>query len=303
MRSVTTTLHRPRLPDVRHERPTRPTAPTTPPARPGRGAARGLRRAVAAAPAGIAMLAMVAAAGGAQATAAPGAAGMLPLPQGVLAANAAAPWSPHLVDAITQAARQALAAHPTAPSGPTRLDVQLGTLDPRLKLAPCQQVQAFWPAGQRLLGQARVGLRCQDGPTRWQVFLPVSIRVWGAALVAASDLPAGTVLAPEHLRPGEADLLARQDAVVRPGPFALGRALARPLAAGQPLRQGDLRLRQWIRPGDTVRVFAGTDGFQVSAEGEALAAALEGQPVRVRTEGGRVLQGVASGDRQVTVPL
>ena len=52
-----------------------------------------------------------------------------------------------------------------------------------------------------------------------------------------------------------------------------------------------------------MRVLAGTGSFQVSAEGEALAPALEGQPVRVRTEGGRILQGVASGERQVTVPL
>lgn len=219
------------------------------------------------------------------------------------AAADGSPWTPQVAESITRVARQALETSVADPARMPRLEVQFGRLDPRLKLAPCSGVQAFWPAGQRLLAQARVGLRCTSGPTRWQVYLPVSIRAWGPALVAASDLPVGTVLAAEHLQPGEADLLARPDAVVDNAGFAIGRALARPLAGGQALRQDDLRLRQWVRPGDTVRVFAGGGGFQVSAEAQALAPAFEGQPVRVRTEGGRILQGVATGERQVTVPL
>jgi len=232
-------------------------------------------------------------------------AGALQTPPQTAAAVTGAAEPAQLTELITRAAQQALAAAPadTATAHPPRLEVALGTLDPRLKLAPCRQVQAFWPAGQRLLAQARVGLRCTEGPARWQVYMPVSIRVWAMAWLATGDLPAGTVLGAEHLRSGETDLLARRDAVVTNPALVYGRALARPLAGGQALRQDDLRLRQWVRPGDTVRVLAGSGSFQVTADAEALAPAFEGQPVRVRTESGRILQGVATAERQVTVPL
>jgi flagellar basal body P-ring formation protein FlgA len=131
----------------------------------------------------------------------------------------------------------------------------------------------------------------------------VVVRLWRSSLVAAASLPAGSTLEPGHLRVAEVDLLARPDAVLNDIDTVRGRTLAQPLVAGQALRLGDLRLRQWVRPGDTVRVLAGGPGFTIMAEAQALVPALEGQPVRVRTEAGRVLQGVATAERQVTVPL
>lgn len=208
---------------------------------------------------------------------------------------------PALQETIARLVQQALPAAPQSTAA--RIEVRLGALDTRVKLAPCAQATPYWPAGQRVLSLARVGLRCSDGPVRWNVFVPVQIQVWGPALVAASALAPGTTLAAEHLQSAEVDLLARHDAAVTDATWALGRQLAAPLAAGQALRMADLRLRQWVKPGDTVRVLARGESFLIATEAQALAPALEGQPVRVRFEGGRVLQGVATGERQVTVPL
>ena len=44
-------------------------------------------------------------------------------------------------------------------------------------------------------------------------------------------------------------------------------------------------------------------GFAVSSEAQALTPGLEGQPVRVRTEAGRVLVGRAVGEHRVEVSL
>lgn len=230
-----------------------------------------------------------------------------PTPAPSVTAAAASPaWlqdqlGPALQETITQAVMQAMP--PAANTPAPRVEVQLGTIDERIKLAPCTKITPYWPAGQRVLGLARLGLRCTEGAVRWNVFLPVKIRVWGQALVATSALPFGTTLAAEHLRRAEVDLLARRDAAVTDATWALGRQLAAPLAPGQALRLDDLKLRQWVRPGDTVRLLARGDSFSIGTEAQALAPALEGQAVRVRVEGGRILQGVATGERQVTVPL
>src|SRR5437016_5595356 len=86
-----------------------------------------------------------------------------------------------------------------APAGVTRVDVQVGQLDPRLRLAPCQKVEPYLSPGTRLWGRARIGLRCTQGPSAWNVFLPVTVRIYGRALVAAAPLSAGSVIGPSDV--------------------------------------------------------------------------------------------------------
>lgn len=187
--------------------------------------------------------------------------------------------------------------------GAARVEIEAGQLDPRLHLAPCERIEAYLPANARPWGRTRVGLRCLQGPTPWNVYLPVTVKVFAPALVAASALPAGTVLQAAHLREAEADWAVETAPAIIDATRLLGRALARPMSAGQALRQSDLKQRQWFGAGDTVQVVAHGSGFSVSGEGQALSPGLEGQSVRVRTEGGRIISGQAVGMNRVEVQL
>jgi len=146
-------------------------------------------------------------------------------------------------------------------------------------------------------------LRCTDATTRWNVFLPVRVDVFGPALVADAPLPAGHVLAAADLRSAEVNLAATPTTPLAREELAVGRALARPLQAGAALQAIDLRPRQWFAAGDSVRLVAGGSGWRIQGEGQALAAGVEGQSVRVRTESGRVVNGVAVAERLVEVNL
>jgi flagella basal body P-ring formation protein FlgA len=142
-----------------------------------------------------------------------------------------------------------------------------------------------------------------QGPTRWNVYLPVTVKLFTQALVASSALPAGTVLEAQHLHRAEVDVAASPDPAITAAPLALGRALARPLSAGDTLRRGDLKARQYFNAGDVVRIVAVGPGYSVSAEGQAVSAGIEGQPARVRVESGRILSGLPSGDRRMEIAL
>ncbi len=183
-----------------------------------------------------------------------------------------------------------------------RVQIEVGHLDPRLKLAPCARITPFVPTGARLWGATRVGLRCDDG-ARWSVYLPIRVKVFAPALVLAQALPAGTVIAAAHLTRAEIDLAAAPDTALQRESLALGRILSRPLPAGATLRQGDLRARQWFAAGDTVRIVARGPGYQAVSEGQALGPGLDGQNARVRTETGRIVTGRASGPRQMDLTL
>jgi len=184
-----------------------------------------------------------------------------------------------------------------------RVQVQVGALDPRLKLAPCEDVQPYLPPNVRLWGRARIGLRCERGPVRWNVYLPITVSVYARGLVTAAPLAAGSALTAADLREDEVDLAAGSGTAVLDPADALGRSLVRPLPAGAPLRSPDVKARQWFAAGDSVKIVAAGSGYAVSGEGQALSPGLDGQAVRVRTETGRIVTGVAVSDRRVDVSL
>ena len=189
------------------------------------------------------------------------------------------------------------------PDKPFRFEVQVGALDPRQKLAPCQRIEPYLPPGMRLWGKARIGLRCAQGSKPWNVYLPVTVRVFGQALVAAAPLPAGATLREDDLRMAEVDFAEDNAPVVINTALAVGRVLTRPLIAGRGLRQTDLKPRMWFAAGDSVKVVASGPGFSVAGNGQALTPGIEGQTARVRTDNGQVVTGTPVGTRVVELSL
>jgi len=218
---------------------------------------------------------------------------------------AAAPAHAQEVEATLAAQVQQFAAEAARAVGAPglRVQVRVGQLDPRLHLAPCGAVQPYLPTGTRLWGAARIGLRCTDAKVHWNVFLPINVDVFGPALVANAPLAAGAVLTAADLRSAEVNLAATPAAPLARSELAIGRTLARPLAPGAALHATDLRVRQWFAAGDSVRLVAVGSGWHITGEGQAMAPGVEGQSVRVRTESGRVVNGIAVAERLVEVAL
>lgn len=184
-----------------------------------------------------------------------------------------------------------------------RVEVALGQLDPRLKLAPCDKVKAYMPAGVQMWGKTRVGLRCEQGPVRWNVFWPVTVKVWGQALVAALPLRPGNPIEASDLRLAEVDLAEKTSPAVIRVSDLVGRSVVRGMEPGQAIHQDDVKARRWFSAGDPVRLTVRGSGFQIAAEGTALSPGDEGQCARIRTDNGRVVCGHPVGDRQVELSL
>lgn len=192
-----------------------------------------------------------------------------------------------------------------APEG-ARIQARPGSMDSRLTLAPCADIETHLLPGLAPWGRTRVGLRCRDGSARWAVTLPVTVQAFAPALVAAAALPAGATLGEDQLVLAEVDWAAHPAGALHGqavAPALQGRNLAKPLAAGQPLMASDLRQRQWFAAGDTVQVRALGAGFVISTEAVALTPGIEGRPARLRTAAGKLLQAQPVGDRRAEMPL
>ncbi len=226
----------------------------------------------------------------------------------LLLAGAAGAGAQPVLPADVIARASALAAEAARAAAPpnARVQVEPGSLDPRLALAPCARIDPYLPAGVPSWGRTRVGIRCTAGAVKWNVMLPLQVQVWAPALVPVAALPPGARLTEEQLALAEIDWAASPHPAFADSRALAGRTLARAVAPGQPLRADHLTPRQYFAIGERVRVVLAGAGFSAMAEGEALSAGLEGRPVRVRVgeqPGGRVVVGRAVAERRVEVLL
>lgn len=198
---------------------------------------------------------------------------------------------------------RALALDKAAGPAATRVEVVVGALDPRLHLAPCDRIEPYLPLNVRLWGKSRIGLRCKEGRTLWNVYLPIDVKVWGRALVVPAGAAAGSVLADADLEEAEVDLAEELTPAYVDRTQIVGRTLAQALRPGQAVRHAHIKSRQWFAAGDPVKVIAAGDGFTLESVGQALTNGIEGQPARVRTESGRIVTGVPTAERRVELTL
>lgn len=186
---------------------------------------------------------------------------------------------------------------------PLRMEVSVGALDSRLRLAPCAQVEPFLPPGTRLWGRSRIGLRCLDGATRWSVFLPVTVKAFGPAWVARGPVAAGAVLGPDDATQAEVDWAEEASPVVANADNWVGLMASRNWAPGQAIRQAMVKAATVFQAGAQIRVLAEGPGFQVASDGQAMTAGVIGQPARVRMDNGRVMSGTVLDARTIRLEM
>lgn len=184
---------------------------------------------------------------------------------------------------------------PGFPSGQgvqTRLEI---LRQPRTAhLAPCQRTEYVLAAGARLWGRVNLGERCTSGAT-WTVWHNLQLHVEGPALVARQQLAAGSVPQPADFSVQRVDWTRSPTPPLPIDTRLGGQELQRALAAGQSLHADHLRPAPSIRSGEVVAAIAEGDGFRIATDAIALASAGEGQSIRVRTPGGKVLSGLVEG--------
>ena len=182
-----------------------------------------------------------------------------------------------------------------------RAHVEIGAVDPRLRLPPCAHPVMFLPAGARLHGNGSLGVRCESTPEPWTLYLTYRISLQGPALVTRWPLAARQPIKADDLELREIAYEATPRDYLRDPALLEGAMAARPIPAGQPITADRLVRSPVVRAGQRVKLWLSGSGFQVTQEGLALNAAKAGETVRVRTDSGKLVQGQATADGRVLV--
>jgi flagellar basal body P-ring formation protein FlgA len=183
---------------------------------------------------------------------------------------------------------------------PGRVEVSFDLTDPRQKLPRCDKVEPFLPLAEATTGRVTVGLRCIEGAV-WTAYRTAVVKLYGPAVVAARSLPAGSSLASADYRMADIDVTGLKKNLITDPADLLDKTLARPLEPGQPITRELLRVKYAVSAGDQVRLSYAGGGFTVTTAGKALGSASEGQRIRVQTDNGRILSGVARENRIIEI--
>jgi len=168
--------------------------------------------------------------------------------------RASSPAHPH-DDIVAMVEGAALSAAES--EGLEDIEVRVHPLDPRLRPALCDRpLDVIRPHAGRALGPVSYGVRC-GGSIPWTLYLRAEVSAALSLPVLRSSLPRGALIAENDLEMTTRRITARAvDLIVDPA-RAVGMELQRPLAAGSPLRHGQVARPQLVERGQTVTLIAG----------------------------------------------
>jgi len=183
---------------------------------------------------------------------------------------------------------------------PGKVSIAPGNIDPNLKLASCADVNVFIANGSRAWGKTQVGVRC-NAPSPWTIYMQASVNVEGQYLAAAAPLAQGQTVTSDDLLIMHGDLTQFPAGVFTEASQAIGRTVHLSMAAGAVLRQDMLKQSPVVQPGQTVTLQTKGNGFLITAEGQAMAKATDGQVVQVKLTNGQTVSGIARQGAKVEV--
>jgi len=184
----------------------------------------------------------------------------------------------------------------------TGVEASAGHLDARLRLAQCDRsLETFNAAGNRLNGNASIGVRC-DGSRPWRIYVPVKVTREVEVAVLARSLPRGASLAEDSIRMQRMDTHALSFGYYENADDVRGQTLRRAAAAGTVISPGLVDIPPTIRKGEHVTLVAQRQGIAIRAPGRAMVDAQIGDLIRVRNlSSERIVEGKVRGPGEVVV--
>jgi flagellar basal body P-ring formation protein FlgA len=157
------------------------------------------------------------------------------------------------------------------------VEIEIGALDPRLRLPACPAADVELPPVNHALMTAKVSC---TAPV-WTLYVPVRLHAWIDAVVAAANLMPETMLGSADLTRGRVDMLAQSGGLLTDPAEAAGKVLRVGLPAGAPVLSPFLEAPVVIHRGQKVLLTLNADTMTLRTPALALEDGRVGQSIEV----------------------
>jgi flagellar basal body P-ring formation protein FlgA len=203
---------------------------------------------------------------------------------------------------IRSAAEHAVRAQ--AGAGIGQLMLEAAPLDPRLRVAVCDEpLKGFVSGTGEVRNPTMVGVRC-EGSIHWTVYTSVTVHSQATVLVALRSMSRDTEVTASDFKVEARKVPGVASAYVS-DPAALGgQRLGRAVTGGEPLTFDELAPANLIHRGQHVVLLAHVGGLEVRMSGIALGDGRASQRIKVQNESSqRVIEGIVLSANEVETPL
>ena len=188
-------------------------------------------------------------------------------------------------------------------TGRPESELEVATIDPRLRLAACSGTPAgHLTPGTRSSTQLTVEIRCTSPP--WRQYVAVRIRAFEPVVVAARPLGRLQAVSADDVAVVPRELASVPAGYFRRAEDVVGRIAQRTIGPGEVLLPTSVRPPPLVHRGQSVTVIARARSMSVRTAGVALADAGLAERVQVRNATtGRTVEGVVRSGDTVEVAL
>ncbi len=176
---------------------------------------------------------------------------------------------------------------------PGSVQVNVGALDSRLRLAACgEPLKVALPAGATFRARMTVAVSCA-APVSWTVYVPMSIETQTPVLVLRHAVGRGARLTAEDVEVQMRTVSGAGDDYLTESAELDGRTLKRPLGAGAAVTADAMVADALVKRGQQVTLLAAAGGMEVRARGVAMNdAPVAGRVKAQNLSSGRIVEGV-----------
>jgi flagellar basal body P-ring formation protein FlgA len=173
------------------------------------------------------------------------------------------------------------------------IDISVGNLDSRLRLAVCGEAPSYSLQDQTGLGgNISVKAECKSG-NKWSVHVPTQVTIYRSIPIAKKDIGRGDIISREQIGTTLVNVSNIRQAFVSDSAAVIGQEAKRNIGQGEPFKTSSLDSPTAIKRGEMVTLESLAGSITVNSAGTALADGRVGQKIRVRNNTSeRVVSGV-----------
>jgi len=174
-----------------------------------------------------------------------------------------------------------------------RIDISVGNLDNRLRLANCETPVEFINQDQSGLGgNISVKAECNSGKI-WSVHVPAQVTIYRQIAIAGRAIARGEVISHAHLSSSVINVSSIRQTFFADADAIVGKEAKRNISQGEPFKTALLDAPTAVKRGEIVMLESLAGSIKVSSAGTAMADGRVGQKIRVRNNSSeRVISGV-----------
>ena len=194
---------------------------------------------------------------------------------------------------IREAAKEFVASQYSNNNDYKQIEIIPGKLDPRLRLAKCDQaLDTAYSSSTRRGGRLTVNIKC-NGAKPWTLYVPVQVKIMQDVVVLSQSLPRNTILSQSDLRIEQRDINKLNSGYFSDLNEVIGKKLRRSVGSGLSLSPVYVESQMLIKRGQQVTLLAQTSGITVKMAGKAMANGAAGERIKVKNlSSNRVIEGL-----------